>query len=93
MSPPHRHDHRFHLRGDLMRATVRLRTAVGKSTQTTIGITDQPTVNSATINPIADGDIGDPRSLQHLPHRQIPLLNHGQLRKHSQILLGSGKPE
>jgi hypothetical protein len=76
-----------------MRATVRLRTAVGQSTQTAIGVADQPTMNSATINPIADGDIGDPRPLQHLPHRQIPLLNHRQHPKHSQILLDSGEPE
>lgn len=54
--PPHRNDHRLHLRTYLMRAAVRLRAAVGQSTQTASGVADQATVNSATINPIADGD-------------------------------------
>ena len=77
-----------------MRAAVRLRAAVGQSTQTPIGVTDQPTVNRSPVHPITESHIGDRGTrVEDLPHRQIPLLNHGQLPKHSQILLDSCKPE
>jgi hypothetical protein len=58
MSPPYHQDHRLHLRGELMRAAVKLRTAVGRSTHTAIGVTDQPMVNRSPVHP-TESHIGD----------------------------------
>jgi hypothetical protein len=77
-----------------MRAGIRLRGAVGQSTQTAIGVTDQPTVNRSPVHPITERHISDRGTrIEDLPHRQISLLNHGQLPKHFEILLGSRDPE
>jgi hypothetical protein len=73
-----------------MRTGIRLRTAVGQSAQTAIGVTDQPTMNRPPVNPITDSHISYRGTrIEDLSHRQIPLLNHRQLPKHLEILLDS----
>jgi hypothetical protein len=50
-------------------------------------------MDGATIHPVAPGDVGHTGAGEHLPDREVALLNHGQLREHLQILLGSVEPQ
>jgi hypothetical protein len=46
-------------------------------------------VDGPPIDAVAGGDVADPGAVEHLPHREVALLNHRKLREHPEILLGS----
>ena len=74
-----------------MGAAVWPRAPVGEGSEALVRVAHEPAVDGAPIDPVAGGDIGDPGAVQHLPYRQLALLNHRQLREHPGILLGSGE--
>lgn len=60
--------------------------AVEKDAQTFGRESDQlVVVDGSSIDAVVDGDVRYPGAAQHLPDRQVTLLNHGQLLQHHKI--------
>jgi hypothetical protein len=83
------HDPRFELRSDLVRAPVGPGAAVGQGAEALAGVADQPAVDGPSIDAVAGGHVGDLGAVEHLPDREVALLNHRKLREHPEIPLGS----
>jgi hypothetical protein len=73
---------------DLVRTTVGPGTPVGKGAEAFSGVSNEPAVDGSAIDAVAGRDVGDLGAVQHLPDRQVALLNHGQLLQHREIPLG-----
>jgi hypothetical protein len=93
MGSAHGHDPGLDLGGDLVGTPIRPGAAVRERPEALGGVANQPSVDGAPVDPVAGGDVGDPGTVQGLPHREVTLLNHRQLREHVQILLGSSEPK
>jgi hypothetical protein len=89
MGPAEPDDPGLDLRSDLVRTPVGPAAAVGESAEALVRVAEEPAVDGPPIDPVAGGDVGDPGAVEHLPHRQVALLNHRQLRKHPEIPLRS----
>ena len=62
MGFPQGDDPRLDLRSDLVRAPIGARAAVGEGAETFVRVAEQPAVDGPPVDPVAGGDVGDPRS-------------------------------
>jgi hypothetical protein len=59
-----------------MGATVGAGAAVGEGAQAFVRVAQEPSVDGPSVDAVAGGDVGDLGAVEHLPHREVTLLNH-----------------
>src|SRR5918992_2439019 len=64
------------------------RDLTGQSSQAFGRIAHQPAVKSPSVDAVADRGVFDRRSVEHLPHGVVALLNHRQIHQRHGALLG-----
>ena len=89
MSPAELNDPGLDLGGDLVRAAVGPGAAVTEGAQASVRVADQPAMDGPPVDAVAGGDVGHLGAVEHLPDREVALLNHRKLREHPEIPLGS----
>ena len=72
-----RDDPSLDLGGDLVWTPIGSGAPVGERAETLVRVADEPSVDRATVDPVAGGDVGDVGPIDHLPDREVALLNHG----------------